>query len=223
MKYAVITYIFGKNKELLREPLVIDKDIEYICVTDQKDLKSKHWKIVLDEMKNVQCIRDKMVYVKYNPFKYTDADKICVIDGALEITKSLKKLFNQINDKDILIKLHTKRNNLYDELKTWISVRNMPHIALNKFQIMANKCSIDLKNKFLIESCVIVYSNSKKIIDLCDEVISYMNFLGENDNLFLSNQCVLTFLIQQLQLKIGYINQKDFFNRYAHNSKQKIY
>lgn len=217
MKYAVITYIFGKNKELLRKPLVKD-DIEYICVTDQKDLKSNDWKIILDEMPDVKCVRDKMVYVKYNPFKYTDADVICVIDGTLEINKSLIPLFEQVKDNDMLVKFHPERDNLYVELDKWIKTRGMPSNALNKFQVIAKYNNLDLKKKFLIESCIIVYTNKDKVKELCKEEIAYMKFLGDNGNLFLSNQCVLTVLIQQMNIKFSYLNQKQFFKRYGHGT-----
>lgn len=216
MSYCVITYIFGKNKEILREPIVID-NIEYICITDQKDLKSKTWKIIYDDIPQAKCIRDKMVYVKYNPFKYTQADKILVIDGTLEINNSLIPLFEQCKNNDLLIKLHPERNNLYDELQQWIKTRNMPKDALDKFKIMANKSNINLHKKFLIESCVIVWSRTKIIQEICNLVLSYMKFLGK-ETLFLSNQCVFTFLFQTFTLKFSFINQKDFFKRYSHNT-----
>ena len=217
MKYAVITYIFGKNKELLRKPLVKD-NIEYICVTDQKDLKSNDWKIILDEMPEVKCVRDKMVYVKYNPFKYTNADRICVIDGTLEITKSLIPLFEQVKDNDMLVKFHPERDNLFVELDKWIKTRGMPSNALTKFQTIAKQNNLDLKKKFLIESCIIVYSNNNTVKELCKDEIAYMRFLGNNGNLFLSNQCVLTILIQQMNIKFSYLNQKQFFKRYGHGT-----
>lgn len=219
MKYAVITYIFGKNKEILREPLFIDDNIEYICVTDQKDLKSKEWKIILDEMSEVKCVRDKMVYVKYNPFKYTDADRICVIDGTLEITKSLIPLFEQVKDNDMLVKFHPERDNLFVELDKWIKTRGMPSNALQKFQVIAKHENLNLNRTFLLESCVIVYTRNEEVNELCKEELAYMKFLGNNGNLFLSNQCVLTILLQKTKLKFGFLNQKDFFKRYKHNSR----
>lgn len=219
MKYAVITYIFGKGKEILRKPLVKD-NIEYICVTDQKDLQSNDWKIVFDEIPQANCVRDKMVYVKYNPFKYTDADKICIIDGTLEITKSLLPLFEQANDKDILIKMHPERNNLITELNEWIRTRGMPKDAISKFQVIAKHEHLDLNRKFLLESCVIVYSKQPNVKELCEAELSFMKFLGNNGNLFLSNQCVLTLLIQKEQMKLGFINQKEFFKRYNHGTNK---
>ena len=73
MKRAVITYIFGRGKELLREPFVVDKDVEYICGTDQSYLKSKVWRIVYELAIMTQNLRDKVALVKFNPFKYTTA------------------------------------------------------------------------------------------------------------------------------------------------------
>lgn len=217
MKFAVITYIFGKRKEILRSPLVKD-DIEYICVTDQNDLTSAEWKIIYDDVPQAACLRDKMVFVKYNPFKYTDADVICVIDGTLEITKSLIPLFEQCMNNDLLVKLHPERNNLLTELTEWIKTRGMPKDTISKFQIIAKHNQLNLKKSFLLESCVIVYTRKSKVMELCEKEMTYMSFLGSNGKFFLSNQCVLTLLIQKTNLKFGFINQKEFFNRYDHGT-----
>jgi len=220
MKYAVITYIFGKNKELLREPLVVDKDVEYICVTDQKDLKSKIWKIVYDDIPEANCTRDKMVYVKYRPFKYTNADNVCMIDGSIEIKSSLEKLFKQLENHDILYKKHPDRNNLNDELSVWNKWRKMPIKDISKFKYIAKKNNIDINKKFLIESCILLFNKNDKIKNLCEDVISYMKFIG-GKTLFLSNQCMLTMLIQLDYYKIDNFNQNEYFNRYAHNTNRR--
>ena len=217
MELAVITYIFGKDKELLREPLVVDKDVEYICVTDQKDLKSKIWKIIYDDIPEANCTRDKMVYVKYRPFKYTNANKVCVIDGSIEIKSSLLNLFKQLENNDILIKKHPGRDNLNDELIAWNRLRGMTLLDIAKFKYIADKNNIDLNKKFLIESCVLLFNKNNKIKNLCEDVISYMKFIG-GKTLFLSNQCTLTMLLQFDQYKIKHLNQNIYFNKYHHNS-----
>ena len=56
MNNCVITYIYGSNKELLREPKVIDKDIQYLCITDNPNLKSNNWKMILDPMKEISSL-----------------------------------------------------------------------------------------------------------------------------------------------------------------------
>lgn len=220
MKRAVITYIFGRNKELLREPLITDDDVEYICVTDQKNLKSTTWKIVYDDIQHAGCVRDKMVYVKYNPFKYTTANEICVIDGSLQIKTSLHQLFAQLNDNDILIKAHPERTNLFDELHEWVAKRNMSAEYITKFEHMSKYYNISLTTKFLLESCVLVFKNTNAVRELCESVIALMKFLGKKPCLFLSNQCCLTYLLQTLHKNIKYdwLKQTLFFVRYKHNT-----
>lgn len=45
IKYSIITMVFN-NYDLLREPEEVDENAEYICITDNPDLKSDVWKII---------------------------------------------------------------------------------------------------------------------------------------------------------------------------------
>lgn len=222
MKYAVITYIFGRNKEILREPLVIDKDVEYICVTDQKSLKSKTWKIIYDGMSGIKSLRDKMAYVKYNPFKYTNAGIAMTIDGSLEIKKSLIPMFESMNGYDIGLKKHTVRFNLKQELPCWI-LRGLPEETVRKFEIMAKTDKINLENVPLYETCVVIHKNTNICKVIGQTNLKYMKFLGNNGNLIITNQCPLSYIMSLYfkSRKIFYINQFEYFNRYTHNT-QKI-
>ena len=220
---AVITYIFGKNKELLRTPLVIDPDVEYICVTDQPDLKSNVWKIVYDNIDQANCIRDKMVYVKYNSFKYTNADKILVMDGSFEIKNSINELFNDDNF-DIGLKLHPIRDNLKEELPVWKKCRNLPDIVISKFNSMAKIDKIELNEVRIYETSTILFKNTKLNKDICSLVLNYMKLLGDDGKLVLTNQCVLSYIIHSYfkQLNIKIINRNDYFNRYYHNTHRLV-
>lgn len=44
IKYSIVTMVFN-NYDLLREPKVVDENAEYVCITDNKELKSDVWKI----------------------------------------------------------------------------------------------------------------------------------------------------------------------------------
>ena len=215
---AVITYIFGTNQELLREPLVLEPDTEYICVTDQSNLKSKHWHIIFDNMPAAKCTRDKMPMVKYNPFKYTKAERIIVIDGTLQITGSLQTAFHQLDDIPLLVKPHPERNMLIDELVVWHNIRHLSSDIIDKFIVMSAVDGISLTNKFLIESCVIGYNNWPIIHILCQSVLEYMKFLGNHGTLCKTNQCPFTYLIQKMNVPYSFIDQKLFATRYRHNT-----
>lgn len=215
---AVITFIFGKGQEILREPLVVEPGIEYVCVTDQKNLKSKTWKIVYDNIDEANCMRDKMAYVKYNPFKYTTASKICVIDGSIQIRNPITPLFNRVHKFDLLLKAHPQRDSLKDELYAWRDCRNLPIETLKKFYVMAAIDKINLNTKMLVESCIVIYNVNPGVKRLCELVLKYMKFLGVHNKLCITNQCILTYLLHKYKYKYRWINQYAYCNRYKHNT-----
>jgi hypothetical protein len=219
---AVVTYIFGENQEILREPLVVDPGVDYICVTDQPSLKSKHWRIIVDDIPQAKCIRDKMPLVKYNPFKYTNADRIIVMDGTLQVRNTLMPLFDTLMYNSLLIKRHPDRDTLSDELMAWVTLRGMNATVVNAFHAMAQLDHIDLDNKFLVESCIIGYRRNNMIAQLCLQVLYYMRFLGENGKLCMTNQCPLTYLIEKNNIKYSCIDQQLIATRYHHNTWVKV-
>jgi hypothetical protein len=213
---AVVTYIFGENQEILREPLVVDSNVDYICVTDQPSLTSKQWRIIVDDISLAHCTRDKMPLVKYNPFKYTNADQIIVLDGTLQITNSLAIIFKQLEDHDLAIKMHPERNSLIQELYAWRCLRNLSINVIEKFCIMAMMDGINLDDNFLVESCIIGYRNTPQIHDLCRCVLAYMKYLGDGDKLCITNQCPFTYCIQKSRIDYAKIDQRSVANRYRH-------
>lgn len=219
MKNAVVTYIFGENRELLREPLVVDEDNEYLCITDNPKLQSNNWKMILDPMKEINSLRDKVAHIKFNPFKYTNAENILVMDGSLEIKNSLLPLFEEIKDYDIGLKLHTYHFNLKAELPFWLS-RGLPKETILKFYQMARIDGIDLSKVTEYEGCLILYKNNVYCKKFCKEILSYMKFLGDGENMIITNQCPLSYLVHKNHKsdKIFKINQFDYFNRYIHNT-----
>ena len=221
MKYCIITYIFGKNKETLKEPLVVDDGVEYICVTDQKGLRSKTWRIVYDVMPNIKSLRDKMANVKYNPFKYTNADKILVMDGTMEIKSNITTLFESFDGYHIGLKNHPCRSNLEQELPCW-KKRGLPQTTINKFGVIAKSDRISLSDVKLYETCLILYNNDELCRKICEINLKYMRFLGDGNDMIITNQCPFSYVMHKFfgGTKIFSINQKGYFNRYSHNSKK---
>lgn len=222
MTNCVITYLFGNNKEIIRRPQVIDEDTEYLCITDNKNLKVDVWKQIYEPMKEISSLRDKVALVKFNPFKYTTAKNILVMDGTLEIKKSLTPIFEDIENYDIGLKLHTYHFNLKEELPHW-KKRNLSDMDITKFYVMAKIDNIDLSKVTEYEGCLILYKNNSFCKKFCDELLMYMNFLGNGKNMIITNQCPLSYLIYKnyRNNKIYKIDQFNYFNRYIHNSNKK--
>lgn len=177
MKQCVFTYIFGKNKEVLRDPLVIDDNVEYICVTDQNDLKSKVWKIIYDPLPTIESLRDKVALVKFNPFKYTDADEILIQDSSLQICASVKQLFELLKNNDILLKKHPEVSDLTTELWRWVRLRKMPKCQVDKFEKMSKIDSICLNKIPVYECCVLCIKNDEMTRNLFSALLTLMQIL----------------------------------------------
>lgn len=224
MKLAVITYIFGKNTELLREPLAIDNNIEYICVTDQKNLTSNVWQIIYEPFEHVTSCRDKTALAKFNPFKYTNADRIIIQDSALKCISPLQQLFDQLDTCDICLKKHPWRENLAQELPAWRQIRGLPDSQINKFNAMAKHDNIKLTDIPLFECCILCVKNNTETKDLFSTLLSLMKLLGDNGNMIMTQQCPFAYLLKVMypSFKIGTINQNKFFTRYAHGSNTII-
>ena len=219
MKYAVITYIFGKNQEILREPSVIDTDVEYICVTDLNDLKSNTWKIIYEPQNEIRSLRDKVALVKFNPFKYTSAEKILIQDSSLNCIASLLPLFDDVAKYDICLKKHPLRDNLAEELPNW-KVRGLTDNQISAFYMMAQKDKKVLTDIPLYECCVMCIHNNELTRILFNSLLTLMRMLGVNGNMIVTQQCPFAYLLATYYdaLRIGYIDQSKYFIRYFHNT-----
>jgi len=47
-RYSILTFIIGKGYEKVHEIVNKQDDVEYILVTNDKDLQSKSWNVVYD-------------------------------------------------------------------------------------------------------------------------------------------------------------------------------
>lgn len=219
---SVLTYSFGKNTDSLREPLVIDPDTEYICVTDNTELKSDVWHFVYQDFSELNTDRDKFASVKFNPFAYISTNRVCVIDSTLEIKYSPKELFDLLNQSDMIFKKHPIRNSLGEELPVWFS-RGLSAESFYKFLNTAFFDRIDMYSVPLLESCLFLLNKNSVSIELMHRTMEYLKLLGSDKKFIPTNQCPLSYVIHRFyKNKVGIIDvniQRKFFNRYHHNGE----
>lgn len=218
VKKAVLTFIFGADKEILREPLVVDDGIRYVCVTDQP-LKSDVWEIRREYFPFVKSDRDKVAIVKMQPFKFVDAEQVVTIDGSLQIKAHLGPLFDEAARHPIGLKRHPLRANLEQELPFWVG-RGMPKETIHEFERMAEKDGLSLSRIPLFEGCVIAWRNTAFSHALGRSVLKLMERLGDGQNKLITNQCALSYVLKQMcpQALTYCIDQHKFFKRFFHNT-----
>ncbi len=120
-KYTILTYNFG-GYEIMREPFFKQNDVEYVYVTDDENLTSNVWKIIVDKNLDGLTPLEKVYYVRNHMFDYCSTP-ICVrIDGSIEVAGCIDGLMDEFNNGgyDIGIMVHPERCNILDEYDEWL-------------------------------------------------------------------------------------------------------
>ncbi|WP_426240867.1 glycosyltransferase domain-containing protein [Pararhizobium sp. DWP1-1-3] len=118
-KRVVYTCLFGKY-EILNEikPSAEDQDISYICFTDDPDLRSESWKVVLISQKGLGTARESRG-PKLRPHIYLrDFTESLYIDNTVRLKVSASDIFRRyLSDTKVSFAClrHPWRDCLYDE------------------------------------------------------------------------------------------------------------
>lgn len=117
-KIVVYSCNFG-NYETVKDPLFKDESIEYILFTDNKNLTSSVWKIVVLDEKLSDPRRTSRL-TKILPHRYLPPHDISIyIDSSLELkTDNVRKMVVEcMEGSDIALYKHYKRSCVYDEIE----------------------------------------------------------------------------------------------------------
>ena len=228
-KYAVITFMFS-NYDLLREPLIVDENVDYYCLTDDKNLKSEHWNIIYlnkFDTNNLTGVQ-KTYMMKYSFYQYipTHYEYFICIDASIEIKDKISEILDyyNINDIDIGIAVHPFRNRYIDEYNEWMKSRNLDKKYLDIFEKYCSDNNISSAEfSGLIECTVKIFKNTKQTIEFIKDVynilLTYCNFADANDQCYFTNEFrkyddKLNSIFFYRQLLTG----SKYFNKYHHNT-----
>jgi GT2 family glycosyltransferase len=121
MNLAVYTTIFGNYNDLKPVPAQTVK-ADYICITDNPNLKCQGWKtVVVDFPRRDLHPRMRAKFFKLFPFECPELAKKDIsiyIDGSIQITANtfIEYMLKNLNS-DILLFKHPDRNCIWDELE----------------------------------------------------------------------------------------------------------
>lgn len=222
MKYSVLTYIFG-NSEILREA-PIDTEIEYICVTDNKELKSDSWKIIYDEdLKDMSALHASF-YVRYHPFKYCSGEYCIRLDGSIQINKSLLPIFKQFenSNKDMCVMTNSRAHNLLLELLHWIGFKPVLQKQLELYKDL----NINILKQGSLQSPFSIVKNND-ICTSCDALC--WKWIQELSSLYKTvrpSQALMTAAVYKTEgLDVMFVSeeliQSEYMQWCQHNSSKK--
>ncbi len=184
MKYSILSYNFC-NYEILREPLEIDPNAEYIYVTDNPNLKSDKWKIIyLPESFNKSTGITKTMYVRYHPFDFVNTDTVIILDGSMQINKSLEKFYLDFKQSncDCAIGCWTSPiTNINSMYNYWLLSRNynFDNYIKNKAMLLALNFT---STQVFHETGYMFFNKNEKSLQLIKYVWKVLEKISNNKN-----------------------------------------
>lgn len=117
MADVVVTALFGQYEKLNELRVSKDIDTEYVCFTDDLNLKSKSWNIVPI---NIQAIADpirKSRFIKMFCHRYfPQGSRVLYIDNSVELTMSPKRILDSwLMDQNLAFMDHSERRTVRNE------------------------------------------------------------------------------------------------------------
>lgn len=193
-KYSILSFNFN-NYEILRDPAVIEDEIEYVLVTDDKTVTSDKWTIkYIPEYLNDASGFTKSFYVRYHPFEFVSTDVCLVIDGSIQIKDKLSDFIKDFVNSNCDICLSSAvmlSNPLYKEydwfvrMKGYDYTQSLKNIAMIKalgyneaykgyfeanIKIVKKTDITDTLHNF-VWNCILKISPNNKTIDRLDQTI----------------------------------------------------
>lgn len=122
-KNVVYTVITGNYDKLLT-PTYVNDNWDYICFTDNANLKSDFWQIRKIKDLKIDNVRKNRIY-KILPHKYLSKyDYSLYIDGNFRIVGNIDEYINKFsNGNNMLCFIHPERNCIYDEAEACINLK----------------------------------------------------------------------------------------------------
>lgn len=212
-KYVVLTYLFGKHT-LLRDPLFVDKDVEYICISDNPNVVSKTWKILVNPLDYLQDNRLRVAYIKFHPYEFVEAEKVLVLDASYQIKGSILPLFEHTT-QEVMLLPHLYRSYLKEELSAWVEGGRMTSAQASWFRSITPYLGGDLSEP-LFELSVSVWLNTPMARLLGLETYAVLEYDG-----FPSNQIPCSLLaFRHFKGVVGAISSECMsgLKKYHHNT-----
>ena len=169
---CIYTFIVG-DYDNLKQPTIITPDWDYICVTDNPNLKSDVWKVIpmSKEDRNIQPQKRRAMSLMIGYQKYVNPnyDIVVTIGGQMIIDTNLNEFlekyeYNQSYDAGFL--LHPNRSCVYEEGKVIIQVGRDSKENIDNHISKYIKDGYPKDNGLYATGVMILNNNSKKLKSL---------------------------------------------------------
>lgn len=231
-KYSILTCVFG-GYEHLSEVHNPNPDVEYICCTDDPNLKSNTWQIVVcdSNMMDMSPKTTRWKYPKFHPYEFVSSDICLYIDGSIIILDDVTDVLVQPfidGGYEYMAMMHPWRSDLYQEVDCWHNSRGVP-IENTEYvkQFMANNHYDKLG---LFQDCIILSRNTKMANQINNRVFELCHMWSFDNALYRDDQVAFSYIINTLyyhspkiMICSPQIMDSDYLSWAPRGEKNKIY
>lgn len=211
MKYSILTCVFG-NYEILRIPLVVDPNCEYVCVTDRDDLNGQGvWQIKhLNKILQTMPFTNQWTYVRFHPFDFVSNDICLYIDGSIQILDGplYERIIKPFEEGDFYYGIMPPINKIECDVKQdidcWENTRDLSRLVSNKIRQYLHDNEYNVNG--MLQSGFLMYKKSQEcdiINNTAWELCHLWSYNGPNVDR--NNQIDLSYTINVLEYKSEHI------------------
>ena len=188
-KMVVYTAVTGNYDDLIT-PSVINPKFDYVCFTDNPDLKSNFWDIRLMEELELDTIRKARRY-KILPHKYLkEYDYSFWIDANFDIIGDIEEYINKYSvDKKLLAIKHDMRDDIYEEAETCIKLEKDDPKIIHKQIYRYKKFNYPEHNGLIASGILFRNHSDKNVIQLMNDWYSEVYNYSRRDQLSFNYVC----------------------------------
>ena len=179
---VVFTTIFG-NYDQLNDPLVVSKDIKYVCFTNNPDIRSDIWDVRTIDPYIVGDSHRSSRFVKICGHRFLQGFNYSLyIDGNM-VLKVVPDVLAILDGKAIAAEIHPSRDCIYDEAQACAHLGNDSLQAINKQ--MAEYQFLGFPAHAGLYECGLLARdwNNQEMLKLCDLWWSHVLHYSKRDQL----------------------------------------
>lgn len=200
-KYSILTCIFG-GYEFVREIINPDPDIEYIMVTDNKELKSETWTVLYyPYLSDFPEGPDRWAYIRYHPWEFVNTDICLYIDGSVQIKDNPINILKEFEESswEYGALEHPIVNTIEAEVDRWAYYGYYGYSCEDAGRVHDYLNRIGYKDVYgLLQSTILIYKNTKLANTINSHTWTTMFLWGKFPNVDRINQTTLTYAVHKM-------------------------
>lgn len=214
-KNCIFTTIINNYDNLPNLKVKKEENWDYICFTDDENLKSDIWKVIYVKNDNIEILENHKLsrYYKTNFYNYLSSyDNLLYIDARMDIVNNINNYLNELSNNDFVFLKHPISKNIKEEMKTLLDLQLEKREVIHEIESRYDKLKYKYDNG-LYAGGILLFKNNKKTVDF------FKDWWCEIKNYSHRDQLSLNFILSKHELKIKTKSFNEVVTKYF---KQRI-